>query len=171
LVPCSLFPSGSDASNALAVAFGLPIAVVAGGEGYTINAAHKLGVPGIIVEVSGNGLWDEEKVGEMTAGIERVMGHLGMQAGPTEPAERAAPQIVTMWVPQAPSSGLWYPAKELSAPVSAGETLGEIRDVFGGLLSTIQSKEDGFILYRLTSLSVNKGEALLGVAKPVAGWP
>ena len=36
------------------------------------------------------------------------------------------------------------------------------------LLSTISSKEDGFILYRLTSLSVNKGEALLGVATPMA---
>ena len=61
LVPFSLFPNGSEASLALASAFGLSIAVAAGGEGYTINAAHKLGVPGIIAEVSGNGLWGEEK--------------------------------------------------------------------------------------------------------------
>jgi uncharacterized protein len=55
LVPFSLFPNGSEASLALASAFGLSIAVAAGGEGYTINAAHKIGVPGIIAEVSGNG--------------------------------------------------------------------------------------------------------------------
>jgi predicted deacylase len=168
LVPFSLFPNGSEASLALASAFGLSIAVAAGGEGYTINAAHKIGVPGIIAEVSGNGLWGEESVGEMTAGVERVMKHLGMISKTVRPAAQAKPQTVTMWVPSAPVSGLWYPAKELSEPVTAGEQLGEIRDVFGKLLSTISSKEDGFILYRLTSLSVNKGEALLGVATPRA---
>jgi predicted deacylase len=167
LVPFSLFPNGSKASLALAEAFGLSIAVVAGGEGYTINAAYKLGVPGIIAEVSGNGLWGEASVGEMTVGIERVMKHLGMIKGPVRPAQ-ARPQLVTMWVPKAPSNGFWYPAKELSEPVAAGQALGEIRDVFGKVLATIPSKEDGFILYRLTSLSVNEGEALLGVATPFA---
>ncbi len=68
-----------------------------------------------------------------------------------------------MWVPPAPCDGLWYPAKELSEPVENGEVLGEIRDVFGTVLSTIRSERAGFILYRLTSLSVNQGEALLGV--------
>lgn len=169
LVPFSFFPNGSEASLALASAFGLSIAVTAGGEGYTINAAHKIGVPGIIAEVSGNGIWNENTVGEMTAGVERVMKHLGMIAGPVRPAAQEKPQVVRMWVPPAPVSGLWYPAKELSEPVAAGESLGEIRDVFGDLLSTVSSKEDGFILYRLTSLSVNKGEALLGVATPMAG--
>lgn len=167
LVPFSLFPNGSEASLALASAFGLSIAVAAGGEGYTINAAHKIGVPGIIAEVSGNGLWGEESVGEMTAGVERVMKHLGMFLGPVTSAAQERPQVVRMWVPPAPVSGLWYPAKELSAPVAAGEILGEIRDVFGKVLATIPSQVPGFILYRLTSLSVNKGEALLGVATPI----
>ena len=167
LVPFSLFPNGSEASLALASAFGLSIAVAAGGEGYTINAAHKIGVPGIIAEVSGNGLWGEESVAEMTAGVERVMKHLGMVVGPVPPAAQERPQVVRMWVPPAPVSGLWYPAKELSDPVAAGEILGEIRDIFGKVLATIPSQESGFILYRLTSLSVNKSEALLGVATPV----
>jgi uncharacterized protein len=169
LVPFSLFPNGSEASLALASAFGLSIAVAAGGEGYTINAAHKIGVPGIIAEVSGNGLWDDKSVGEMTAGVARVMKHLGMISGPVTPAAQEQPQVVKMWVPPAPVSGLWYPAKALSEPVAAGEILGEIRDVFGKVLATIPSQETGFVLYRLTSLSVNKGEALLGVATPVVG--
>ena len=166
LVPFSLFPTGSDASRKLAAVFGLPIAVAAGGEGYTINAAHQVGVPSVLAEVSGNGLWDEASVGQMTAGIRRVMHHLGMTGGPAEPAPQAAPQIVTMWVPPAPCDGLWYPAKELSDPVGEGDALGEIRDVFGKVLATIRSERAGFILYRLTSLSVNQGEALLGVGTP-----
>ena len=168
LVPFSLFPSGSAASEALAAAFGLPIAVEAGGEGYSINAASRVGVPGIIAEVGGNGLWGEATVGQMGAGVARVMHHLGMLDGPVEPAPQASPRRVTMWVPAAPSDGLWYPAKELSEPVASGEVLGEIRDVFGTVLATIRSEKAGFLLYRLTSLSVNRGEALLGVATPLA---
>ena len=169
LAPFTLFPNGCEKSKALATAFGLPVAVAAGGEGYTINAAYKLGVPSLLPEVSGNGLWSEETVGQMLAGIERVMHHLGMISGPVEPAPQENPEFVTMWVPSAPVTGLWYPGKDLSEPVAAGEILGEIRDVFGTVLATISSNKDGFILYRLTSLTVNQGEALLGVGTPLVG--
>jgi uncharacterized protein len=168
LAPFTLFPSGCEKSEALATAFGLPVAVAAGGEGYTINAAYRIGVPSLLPEVSGNGLWGEDSVGQMLAGIERVMHHLGMTTGPVEPAPQASPEFVTMWVPSAPVSGLWYASRDLSGPVVAGDVLGEIRDVFGAVLATIRSEKDGFILYRLTSLAVNQGEALLGVGTPLA---
>ncbi len=168
LVPFSLFPSGSDASRTLAGVFGLPIAVAAGGEGYTINAAGRLGIPSVLAEVSGNGLWDEAGVTQLTDGIARVMRHLGMIATAVAPPPRPEPTLVTMWVPAAPVDGLWYPAKDLSEPVETDEVLGEIRDVFGTVLDTIRSDKAGFILYRLTSLSVGRGEALLGVGTPLA---
>ena len=152
----------------MASVFGLPIAVAAGGEGYTINAAGKLGIPSVLAEVSGNGLWDEASVTQMTDGIFRVMRHLGMTFTNLGPPPQPEPSFVTMWVPTAPVDGLWYPAKDLSDPVEAGETLGEIRDVFGAVLATVRSEKAGSILYRLTSLSVNKGEALLGVGTPLA---
>ncbi len=88
LIPFSLFPGGSDASKALATAFGLPVAVSAGGEGYTINAAARIGVPSIIAEVGSNGLWDEAGVVQMTDGIDRVLRHLGMIAGPVPAVDR-----------------------------------------------------------------------------------
>jgi hypothetical protein len=168
LAPFTIFPNGCEKSKALATAFGLPVAVAAGGEGYTINAAYRIGIPSLLPEVSGNGLWGEETVGQMMAGIERVMHHLGMLAGPVQAAPQANPEFVTMWVPSAPVAGLWYAAKDLSEPVAAGEVLGEIRDVFGEVLATIRSEKEGFILYRLTSLSVNQGEALLGVGTPLS---
>jgi predicted deacylase len=103
----------------------------------------------------------------LTADIQRVMHHLGMTEGPVEPAPQVTPVVVTMWVPPAPCDGLWYPAKELSEPVDMGEVLGEIRNRFGAVLATIRSEQTGFILYRLTSLSVNRNEALLGVGSPI----
>lgn len=167
LAPFTLFPRDCAKSKELATVFGLPIAVAAGGEGYTINAAYRVGVPSILPEVSGNGLWGEETVGEMTAGIERVMHHLGMIAGPVPPANQPAPEFVTMWVPTAPCDGMWYPTKDLTEVVCEGDELGEIRDVFGTVLATVRSEKEGFVLYRLTSLAVNKGEALLGVGSPL----
>jgi predicted deacylase len=166
LAPFTIFPNGCERSKALARAFGIPVAVAAGGEGYTVNAASRLGIPSLLPEVSGNGLWGEESVAEMTAGIHRVMAHLGMvEAGPG--ATPPEPRFVTMWVPSAPVDGLWYSARGIPDNVRAGEVLGEIRDVFGAVLATVRSEKDGFILYRLTSLAVNKGEALLGVGTPI----
>ena len=167
LAPFTIFPRNCEKSKALAVAFGLPTAVAAGSGGYTIDAACRGGVPSILPEVSGNGLWGEDTVAQMMAGVERVMQHLGMTTSEVEPAPQDVPNIVTMWVPSAPCTGLWYAGKELSAPVTRGELLGEIRSVFGAVLESVYSEKDGFILYRLTSLSVNEGEALLGVGTPL----
>lgn len=167
LAPFTLFPSGCEKSKALATAFGIPVAIAAGGEGYTINSSYRVGVPSILPEVSGNGLWGDDTVGEMMAGIERVMHYLGMISGPVKAAPQEQMQFVTMWVPTASADGLWYAAKEISDPVAAGDVLGEIKDVFGTVLATVRSEKSGFILYRLTSLSVNKGEALLGVGTPL----
>ena len=164
LAPFSLFPADSAASRELAAAFGLPVAVAAGGEGYTINAAHRAGVPAIIAEVGGNGLWDEAGVATLSAGIERVMRHLGMRQGAVD---APACELVGMWVPAAPVDGLWYAAKQVGDPVALGEPLGEVRDLFGAVLATVRSERPGVVLYRLTSLSVNAGEALLGVGTPL----
>ena len=167
LVPFSIFPKDSEASKTLAKVFGLGIAVASSGNGYTVSAAGQLGIPSLLAEVSGNGLWDEAGVTQLTDGIRRVMAHLGMVESAAAPRQAPEPRFETMWVPLAPTDGLWYPAKDLSDPVEAGESLGEIRDVFGSVLARITSDKPGAILYRLTSLSVNKGEALLGVGTPL----
>ncbi|RDJ21841.1 succinylglutamate desuccinylase [Bosea caraganae] len=167
LAPFTIYPRACARSRALAEAFGLPVIVASGGAGYTLDSAFKLGIPGILPEVSGNGLWGEDTVGTMSAGVHRVMKHLGMIAD-AEPAPAEPMQVVTMWVPKAPVGGLWYPAKNLSEPVAEGEVVGEIRDVFGKVLASIRSEKAGFILYRLTSLAVNQDEALLGVGTALA---
>lgn len=167
LAPFTIYPSACEKSKKLAEIFGIPVAIAAGGEGYTVNASYKLGVPSILPEVSGNGLWSDDTVGEMTAGVERVMHHLGMIEGPVKSAPVSEPQHVTMWVPAAPTAGLWYPAKDLEDQVSRGEVIGEIKDVFGKVLATIRSEKEGSVVYRLTSLAVNQGEALLGVGTPI----
>lgn len=167
LMPFTIYPRHSEPSRALAVAFGLPVAIASESKSHSISGAASLGIPSLLPEVSGNGLWGDDTVGEMTAGIERVMKHLGMIDRPVKPAPQATPSFVTMWVPTAPTTGLWYSAVEVGAKVETGQLLGHIRDPFGKLLATITSEKPGTVVYRLTSLSVNEGEALLGVGTPL----
>ena len=166
LAPFTIFPGAHAASEALAAAFGLPVAVAARPGGNTISAAGALGIPSVLAEVGGNGLWDEAGVAALGAGIARVMGHLQMGAGPVPPA--APPRFMTMSVPASPASGLWYPAKGLSESVAVGDRLGEIRAVFGTPLATVDAEVAGVVLYRLTTLAVNAGEALMGIGTPRA---
>lgn len=167
LTPFTLFPDGDAPSAALARAFGLPVAVRAARRGFTIDAAHDLGVPSVIAEVGGNGLRDEAEVARMTDGVLRVLQHLGMARNTIAPPPGAEPQIVTLWSFAAPLDGLWYPFAHLGQEVRPGEVLGEIRDLFGATLNPVVSEAEGTLLFRMTSLAVNKGEPLLGVGIPV----
>ncbi|MDB5585355.1 MAG: succinylglutamate desuccinylase [Devosia sp.] len=167
LLPFTIYPRGDAGSKALATAFGIKIAIASDGKTNSINGAVQHGIPSLLPEMSGNGLWDNALVGELTDGIARVMLHLGMIDGPVKPAPQVTPDFVTMWVPTAPMDGLWYSAKQIAETVETGEVLGEIRDVFGVVLATIRSEKAGIVVYRMTSLSVNQGEALLGIGSPL----
>lgn len=167
LTPFSIFPGDSAASRALAEVFGLPIGVAAARGGNSISGAALAGVPSVLAEVGGNGIWTEAGVDLLVTGVRRVMGHLGMVPGPPAPAPGGF-AVVAFLVPKAGVSGLWYPAKSLGDPARAGEVLGEIRDVFGAVLETVTAEKPGPVLYQLSSLWVNAGEALLGLGVPPA---
>jgi predicted deacylase len=133
-----------------------------------ISGASDLGIPSLLPEMSGNGLWGNDSVGELTAGIDRIMKHLGMIDRSVKPARQATLSFVTMWVPTAAATGLWYSAVEVGVTVATGQALGKIRDPFGNVLANVTSDKPGTVVYRMTSLSVNAGEALLGVGTPLS---
>ena len=166
LAPFTIYPAAHSPSKDLAAVFGLPVAVASSSRGNTIGAAGELGIPSVLTEIGCNGLWSEAEVMAQTDGIRRVMGHLKMIDD--APAAAPVPLFMTMSVPLSPASGLWYSAKEMSDPVAVGDTLGEIRDVFGAVLATITAEKPGTVLYRLTTLAVNSGEALIGIGTPLA---
>ena len=165
LIPFTIYPGSHAPSEALAAAFGLPIAVGSQSRSGTVGAAGSLGIPSVLVEIGCNGLWHEADVVSMMDGIERVMNH--MQLMDSSPAPVTAPRLMTMTVPLAPVSGLWYSSKRLADPIAVGDKLGEIRDVFGTVLATIVAETAGEVLYQLTTLAVNAGEALVGIGIPI----
>lgn len=112
-------------------------------------------------------MWNGDLVRQMTDGVKRVMKHLGMLDRSVATAPATDPEFVTMWVPTAPVMGSGTRCTRWGAEVAEGQALGEIRDEFGKVLATITSEKAGKIVYRLTSLAVNQGEALLGVDTPL----
>jgi uncharacterized protein len=167
LMTFTIFPATSAASRDLAVVFGAGIAVASPGTGFAIEAASRLGIPSIIGETGGNGLWSQTQIDLLHCGLRRVMYHLKMITE-TPPPSATADELVTKWDPRSQCDGVWYPAKTLRERVEGGELLGRITDVFGNTLQEISAPHPGFILYLLTSLSVRKGEALLGLASPMS---
>lgn len=163
LMPFSIFGNGESRSEALARAFALPVIVSSRGTGRTTSAAAALGVPSIIAEVSCNGLWNESGVNMLLAGVNRVMKMMSMRDdAPEAPVSDLVP--VTMTVLSSPAGGPWYTHHVLGDKVAKGQSVGEVRDFFGRVVSTITAPESGFVLYQMTSLSVNEGEALIGIA-------
>ncbi len=167
LTPFTIFPADSAPSRAMAEAFGLPVGVAAVRGGNSIGGAAIAGVPAVLAEVGGNGIWTEDGVTLLVDGVTRVMRHLGMVDGPAPAPARF--DVVSFQVPKAAASGFWYPTRSLCERVAPGDALGEIRDVFGAVLATVAAEAPGLVLYQLSSLWVNEGEALLGLGTPRQG--
>ena len=125
------------------------------------NHASVCGVPAIIIERGGSGLWSEELVCGHMEDVKNILRHLGVLADGVEPV-RHGPKIVERgWFLDAPVSGCWYPAFHAGDRVQRGDKLGEIRDVFGQVLHTCTAEADGVILYQTASLGIEAGTPMV----------
>ena len=97
-------------------------AVGSTGVGHSYSAAAAAGIPGIILESGGNGLWTEATVMLITDGVRRIMAQLGMcaDAGARAPATRVGRMVVT----KAPDAGFWHPAIKPGDTIARGDRAG-----------------------------------------------
>jgi predicted deacylase len=66
------------------------------------------------------------------------------------------------WLYSRPA-GFWVATRATGERVTKGETLGEVRDLYGDTLQTIQAPADGVILFLTTSAAVKANGLLLGL--------
>jgi len=86
LVPFTIFfRSGNEQVDAtsleMAKIFGIHYLVASESPGSTISAASRAGIPSILSESGGQGIWTAEQVADHTNGLERLMRHLEMIPG------------------------------------------------------------------------------------------
>ena len=167
LVPFTIFfRSGDkrvdDASLEMAKVFGIPILVRSETPGSTFCAASRAGIPSILTEAGGQGIWTPEDVYRHTNGLSRLMRHLKMiPGGAPEPVPCTLLEQF-LWL-RSDHEGFWYPAVAVNDAVKAGENLGCVKDYEGRVLQTAASPADGVVLFIVSSLAINKTDPLLAV--------
>lgn len=167
LTPFAIHWRGDAASAAMGDAFGLPFRIEEAGAGMTFAAAHDLGIPAVLAEAGGQGLWPESAVALLEDGARRVLAHLGMLKGDL-PAGEPSRVVETFAWSRSEHAGCWFPAVAVGEDVRAGRVLGAVTDMLGRPLQEARSTVDGTVLFAVTSLAINAGDPLVGVGVPAA---
>lgn len=160
------FRSGNEQvdqmSLEMAKVFGIHFLVCSETPGSTFCAASRAGIPSILAEAGGQGIWTPEDVARHRNGLDRLMRRLEMIAG-------GAPESVPftlleqfLWL-RSEHEGFWYPAVAVAENVKAGQELGHVKDCEGRVLQTATSPADGRVLFIVTSLAINQNDPLLAV--------
>jgi hypothetical protein len=167
LVPFTIFykggdPNVRDISLEMAKAFGISILVSSETQGGTYSAAAKAGIPAILTEAGGQGIWTKEDVRAHTEGLGRLMRHLKMLDGPP-PAPVACTVLSQFLWRRSDHDGFWYPAVAVNDAVKAGQELGVVKDWEGRILQRATAEADGRVLFIVSSLAINRADPLLAV--------
>jgi uncharacterized protein len=167
LVPFTVFTRSGDKrvdemSLEMAKIFGIHFLVGSEVRGSTCWAASVAGIPSILTEAGGQGIWAPEDVRWHANGLNRLMRHLKMISG-------GAPEPVPftllerfLWL-RSDHAGFWYPAVAVNETVKVGQNLGCVKDCEGHVLQTAVSPGDGVVLFIVSSLAINGTDPLLAV--------
>jgi predicted deacylase len=167
LVPFTIFHRSGDArvdeaSLAMAKAFGIDLLVCSETPGSTFSAASRAGIPAILAEAGGQGIWTPEDVSRHTGGLARVLRHLQMHPGNALPEAACTVLSQFCWL-RSQHAGFWYPAVPVGAMVAKGQETGCVTDWEGRVLQRAISAVDGRVLFIVSSLAINLDDPLLAV--------
>lgn len=167
LIPFTIYHASGDVSvdersMELAQVFGIPYVVRSETQGSTYSAAARAGIPSMLAEAGGQGLWPKEAVALLTTGVDRLMRHLGMLHGPKPEPVPTQTLERFIWL-RSEHDGYYYLDVRVGDTVRQGQPLGRITDYEGRVLQHVEAPATGRILFLVSSLAINKGDPLLAV--------
>lgn len=167
LVPFVLAPRYDDPAldaRALAMARATGIARIIHGDvqGSTCGAAAAAGIPAVLAEIGGQGVWREEEVMEHAQSTLRVLQHLGLLEGVPPAPGKGRVYETFAWM-RAQASGLFHPAVGVGQRVERGQPVGAIVDYFGNPLQEVHAIATGEVGFLVTSLAMNAGDPILAI--------
>lgn len=173
LVGFTMYEATGDAaldarSRAMADAFGSPALLVqprdqaAPVAGLAYAAAARLGIPAIIAEDGGAGVYDAAASERMLNGARNVLRSLGVLPGGARntPPPRQFGRFV--WV-RSREAGFFKPRCTVGEELAEGAVLGTINDFFGRTIEEITTNAAGVVLFLIVSAAVAKGGLICGI--------
>jgi predicted deacylase len=167
LVPFTVYShTGKAAVDAksleLAKSFGISRIVRSESQGGTYAAAAQAGIPAILTESGGQGIWLPEHVEAHVDGLNRLMRDLGMLEGPAPEPVQTHVLDQFPWL-RSEQDGYYYPKVKVGETVHKGQDVGCVTDFEGRVLQSLSAPANGEVLFLVTSLAINKGDPLLAV--------
>ncbi len=167
LIPFTIFFRSGDArvddrSLEMAKAFGIPNLVRSETTGSVYSTAAAAGIPSILTEAGGQGIWTADDVAAHTNGLDRLMRHLRMLEGPPPDPVECTVLDRFLWL-RSEHDGFWYPGIAVGDGVKKGQALGQVKDYEGHVLQPVSAPADGRVLFIVSSLAINKDDPFLAV--------
>lgn len=126
------------------------------------GCAAAMGVPAILAEIGGRGLWSEEEVQQYLAAVHNALRQLGVLSGAVQQLGEVVYSDGMVGL-DAEQTGCWYPAVRLNDQIKKGDKVGVVKDYFGNLLGEYFAPQDGEVLYIISSLAINAGDPIIAL--------
>ena len=160
-------------SRAMAAAFGSPALLVQGPaagpvSGLAYAAAADLGIPAIIAEDGGAGMYSADAADRMVAGAQNVLRSLGVLTGPVRNTPPPRLFEAFLWL-RARKAGFFKPRVRVGDDVAAGEILGTVGDFFGRSVEEIVVPQAGQVLFLVVSPAISADGLICGIGAAAPG--
>lgn len=119
------------------------------------------GVPSLLVERGGRGLWNREEVEAYKKDIRSLLNHFNVLKNDSDIPNLLQVEIDNSKYLESKHNGFWYPAFQAGDTFKKGAFLGEIKDCFGNILETYKAEFNGIILYETISLAIAIDDPLI----------
>lgn len=129
--------------------------------------AVQQGIPAVLIERGGMGLWSEAEVRDCEADVYALLRFLNILGDQSDtPRENGKQQEVTTVVYQeAQHTGFWYPEIHPDDRVAKGQLLGRMENSSGKILQEVRAEFDGIVLYHSIALGIQRGELLVAYGR------
>ncbi|MHB0884877.1 MAG: succinylglutamate desuccinylase/aspartoacylase family protein [Bacillota bacterium] len=156
-------PEQDDMARRMANVYGLGRVLEGTVPGSGYAAAAAAGKPAIIAEAGGQGLVGQADVDHHLNGVKNVLGMLGVLPGGTAPKDvKLLPNLKMVWH-SSNRQGIVKLNVGIGDTVKKGQVVGRLTDLWGEDLEEVVSQASGQILFIVSCLPINQGDALFAV--------